>query len=107
MSERGGSAGAFMLGVAVGMALGLLFAPGAGGETRAHVARRLRNLRDLAGDKADELKGLLESGAEAEAEAGAARRDLERRLVAARERRRSRRVARHGVEVEGGDEPVA
>lgn len=109
--RRGGAAGAFLLGVAVGAVLGLLFAPGAGTETRAQLWRGARNLRDLAGEKAGGLKELLESGegGDDDREARAAREELERRLAEARERRRSRRAARREAlgSAEEEDEPVA
>lgn len=110
MSERatdegGGGAGAFLFGLAVGAVLGLLLAPGSGGETRARLGRRLRTLRDLAGDKAGELKALVagtddDVAEDAEDEDGSARQELERRLAAARARRRARTATRE-------DEPAA
>ena len=107
MNERGSGGGAFLFGVAVGAVLGLLLAPGSGDETRARLGRRLRTLRDLAGERADELKALVAGDDppedEAEREEGerrSARRELERRLTEARERRRSRKAA-------GEDAPAA
>ena len=111
MSERGSGAGAFLLGLAVGAVLGLLLAPGSGDQTRARLGSRLRTLRDLAGDRADELKALVAGddetdgddeggGGGSEADSRTARRELERRLAEARERRRSRRAA-------GEDAPAA
>jgi len=107
VSERGSGAGAFLLGLAVGAVLGLLLAPGSGDETRARLGRRLRTLRDLAGERADELKALVagddapgDEDAGEEGESRTARRELERRLAEARERRRSRRAA-------GEDAPAA
>ena len=47
--------GSFVLGIAVGVTLGLLFAREDGGAFRAKVARRLRALRELAADKAEDL----------------------------------------------------
>jgi gas vesicle protein len=102
-----------LLGIAIGAVLGLLFAPGAGEETREEVGRRLRGLRDLAGDKADELKELVERTADNEDDDAAARRsvrdDLERRLATARERRRRKKSPRASAsEVsEEEDEPLA
>jgi gas vesicle protein len=93
----------------VGAVLGLLLAPGSGDQTRARLGRRLRTLRDLAGDRADELKALVagddetdgeDVGGEGEPDSGTARRELERRLAEARERRRGRRAA-------GEDAPAA
>ena len=100
MSERGGGFGAFLFGIVLGAVAGFLFAPTEGGEnTRRKVTKGLRNLKELAEDKVDEVRGLLK---EAEAEADeqdadededdepeiATREQLRRRLDAARRRRR-------------------
>ena len=63
MSERDSTFGPFAVGVAVGAALALLFAPEAGEEFRDELGRRLRSLRDLALEKAGELGGMLEGAA--------------------------------------------
>jgi gas vesicle protein len=117
MSERGeggGSGfGAFLLGIAVGAVVGFLFAPEAGDDTRRKLSKRLHNLRDVAAEKVDEVRGLLEAETEGEEEQeedeadenGSTRERLQRRLEAARRRRR------HGtggaVRVEKEDEPLA
>jgi gas vesicle protein len=113
MSDReggGGSGfGAFLLGIAVGAVVGFLFAPEAGDDTRRKLSKRLRNLRDVAEEKVDEVRGLLEAeGADNEAEEGeedegSTRERLERRLAAARRRRRRGTPA----QVEEEDEPLA
>jgi gas vesicle protein len=102
----GRASGAFLFGLAVGAVLGLLLAPGSGDETRARLGRRLRTLRDLAGDQVDELKALVAGTADGAQEEGggeseprSARRELERRLAEARKRRRRRE--------EREDEPAA
>jgi hypothetical protein len=59
MSEREPGLGAFVLGIAVGVALGLLFAPEGGGALRGKLARRLRALRALAAEKAGDLGTLV------------------------------------------------
>ncbi len=59
MSERDVGIGPFLLGVAVGAALGFLFAPEAGEEFRGEIGRRLKGLRELASEKADELEELV------------------------------------------------
>lgn len=120
MSERegsgggggGGGFGAFLLGLAVGAVAGLLFAPDAGEGTRRKLSRRMRGLREFAGEKADEVRALLEeAGAEededetANDEPESVRAELERRLAAARRRRKGRLAP--GAEVEEEDEPVA
>jgi gas vesicle protein len=59
VSEREPGLGAFVLGVAVGVALGLLFAPEGGEARRGQLARRLRALRALAAEKAGDLGKLV------------------------------------------------
>ncbi len=97
MSERSGGFGAFLLGIVLGAVAGFVFAPTEGGEsTRRKVSKGLRNLKELAEDKVDAVRGLLQE-AEAESEAGATdddeepelttREQLRRRLEAARRRR--------------------
>jgi len=112
MSERSGGFGAFLLGIVLGAVAGFVFAPTEGGETtRRKVSKGLRNLKELAEDKVDEVRGLLKE-AEAEAEESdekdddepeiTTREQLRRRLEAAR-RRRARRPAASEEE----DEPLA
>src|SRR2546425_11666516 len=101
MSERsgGGGFGAFLFGIVLGAVAGFVFAPTEGGEnTRRKVTKGLRNLKELAEDKVDEVRGLLKE-AEDEAEEDeepeeeeeepevATREQLRRRLEAARRRR--------------------
>jgi gas vesicle protein len=118
MSDRGSGFGSFLLGIAVGAVVGFLFAPEAGDDTRRKLSKRLRNLRDAAGEKVDEVRGLLESagdeeedgrvdedGDEDDEEAVSTRERLRRRLDAARRRRRRGREAPAQVEEE--DEPRA
>ncbi len=121
MSERGeGGAGVgpFLLGVAIGAALGYLFAPAPGAETRRKLSRRLQDLKEVAREETDELRALVageEEGGEG-AEAGeteaselSAREELERRLAAARRRRRERTGGGAAAEevAPEEDEPVA
>ena len=112
MSERSGGFGAFLFGIVLGAVAGFVFAPTEGGETtRRKVSKGLRNLKELAEDKVDEVRGLLKE-AEAEAEESDEKDDdepeittrerLRRRLEAAR-RRRARRPAASEEE----DEPLA
>jgi gas vesicle protein len=116
MSERGGGSGfgSFLLGIAVGAVVGFLFAPEAGDDTRRKLSKRLRNLRDAAGEKVDEVRGLLESdqaddgdgeGEEEEEEEVSTREQLRRRLDAARRRRRRGEEAPAQMEEE--EEPLA
>ena len=117
MSDQAGGGGSsgvgpFILGVAVGAAIGFLFAPEAGHATRAKVSSRLRALKELAGEKAGELVDQVVSDEdESEEPPPSAREELERRLGEARRRRRtgSGKALRRGTtaEVEEEDEPVA
>jgi gas vesicle protein len=100
MSERGGGFGAFLFGIVLGAVAGFVFAPTEGGEnTRRKMTKGLRNLKELAEEKVDEVRGLLQE-AEEEAEESddseeeddeepeiATREQLRRRLEAARRRR--------------------
>lgn len=119
MSERSSGFGAFLLGIVLGAVAGFVFAPTEGGETtRRKVSKGLRNLKELAEDKVDEVRGLLKE-AEAEAEESdededdepevTTREQLRRRLEAARRRRA--RAARPPVTPpaasEEEDEPLA
>lgn len=111
MSERGSALGPFLLGVAVGAALGALFAPDTGEVTRGQLKKKLRGLRDFAEDKAEELTALVAGDEDAEgeepeeqAEPRSARDELEHRLADARRRRRQAKRAR---DPEEEDEPVA
>lgn len=109
VESEGSSVKWLLLGAAVGAGLALLFAPKPGKELRQDLGRRIRGLKDLADETLAELK--MEVGADddqPEAESGAyaddaeaepvrrppanpkvaAREELERRLAAARARRR-------------------
>jgi gas vesicle protein len=105
MSDRGtsgGGFGAFLFGIVLGAIAGFVFAPTEGGETtRRKVTKGLRNLKELAEEKVDEVRGLLKEAAEDEDEASESedheeedeepeittREQLRRRLEAARRRR--------------------
>jgi gas vesicle protein len=100
MSDRGGGFGSFLFGIMLGAVAGFIFAPTEGGEnTRRKVSKGLRNLKELAEEKVDEVRGLLEEadedadadGEEEEEPEVATREQLRRRLEAAR-RRRNRAV---------------
>jgi gas vesicle protein len=98
----------FLLGLGLGAAMGLLFAPQSGSDTRRALGKKVRKLRNLAEEKLDEvmdtgnkkvrkLRENLSEVAEAfeeddeeefEPRPGRAREELERRLAAARARRR-------------------
>lgn len=117
MSERGGGFGAFLFGIVLGAVAGFVFAPTEGGEsTRRKVTKGLRNLKELAEEKVDEVRGLLkeageeaeddeDEGAEEEAEIST-REQLRRRLDAAR-RRRARAARPSAPASEEEDEPLA
>jgi len=129
--ERGGSpVGPFVWGLAVGAALGLLFAPMSGRELRQEIGSRGRRFKDAAMEKAEELEEMVSDGfhrarervedriedarrtikdgkqyARDVADAGrsaavTAREELERRLAEAREARRA------GARPSGDEEPV-
>ena len=121
MSERsggGGGFGAFLFGIVLGAVAGFVFAPTEGGEsTRRKVTKGLRNLKELAEEKVDEVRGLLQE-AEDDAEEPdeeeeeeepeiTTREQLRRRLEAARRRRA--RASRPPVPpaAEEEDEPLA
>lgn len=96
----------FLFGIGLGAALGLLFAPQSGEETRRAIGKKVRKLKDLAEDKFDDLseaagkqgRRLRDAMGDVAAEFGEdgdeepapsrAREELERRLSAARARRR-------------------
>jgi gas vesicle protein len=113
LEREGGGLKSLLVGAVVGFALGLLFAPQSGWETRRALRRRFRKVRAAAGEKVDELTGKLsdelrgmrqslsgEGGEEEEPEVPPARAELERRLAEARARRRARAAG-------GDEEPVA
>ncbi|HZE93374.1 MAG TPA: hypothetical protein VEZ49_01610 [Gemmatimonadales bacterium] len=118
MSERSGAGfGAFLFGIVLGAVAGFVFAPTEGGEsTRRKVTKGLRNLKELAEEKVDEVRGLLQE-AEEDAEESeeeeeeepeiTTREQLRRRLEAARRRRA--RASRPPVPpaAEEEDEPLA
>ncbi|MEP6572387.1 MAG: YtxH domain-containing protein [Gemmatimonadota bacterium] len=113
--ERGDGASLkpILFGLAFGAALGLLFAPQSGEETRRSINRRMRRLRALAEEKVDELSERISPGSgnstslldddwespraatagsretAPRGHATSAREELERRLADARARRRS------------------
>src|SRR5919108_2454645 len=101
MSERsGGGFGSFLFGVVLGAVAGFMFAPTEGAEsTRRKVTKGLRNLKELAEEKVDEVRGLLKEAEEEDEEEEpdeeheepevATREQLRRRLEAARRRRRA------------------
>ena len=117
MSDRsGGGFGAFLFGIVLGAVAGFVFAPTERGEiARKKVTKGLRNLKELAEDKVEEVRGLLkeaeeeaeddDEGEDEEAELST-REQLRRRLDAARRRRaRSGRPVPPASEEE--DEPLA
>ena len=130
VEKRGSTVAPLLWGLAIGAAIGLLFAPMSGEDLRAEIGRRGRRLKEMAEDKAEELEEMVseryasarervEEGvdnarrkvkdgkqfAHDVADAGraaalTAREELERRLSEAREARRSPRAS-------GDEEPVA
>ena len=101
VERESGSVKPVLLGLLLGLGLGLLFAPQSGEQTRRGLNRRLRKLRALAEETVDELSERF-TGSHRVARAGndepeeepvepepSVRDDLERRLSAARARRRA------------------
>ena len=116
MSERGGGFGVFLFGIVLGAVAGFVFAPTERGETtRKKLTKGLRNLKELAEDKVDEVRGLIKEAQdeaedeeledEEEAEL-TTREQLRRRLDAAR-RRRARPARSVPPAREEEDEPLA
>jgi len=107
--ERGeGALKPILFGALLGLAVGLLFAPQSGEETRRGLRRRLRKARALAEEKVGELSEKItsersrpERRSRGEDSRDEIRSDLERRLAEARARRRT--TATPGEE----EEPVA
>jgi gas vesicle protein len=83
VSDRDSGVGSFVLGVAVGAVLGLLFAPAAGEGFRDGLRERLGSLRDLAMEKAEELGELVAEATGAD--------EPEQRIAPPRKRRRPTR----------------
>ena len=103
--DGGGSFGPVLFGALLGVAVGLLFAPRSGAETRRALAKKLRQAKDLAEETVERVgEGIserLERPAPSRADRRAeARSDLERRLAEARARRR------RGAEEDADEEPV-
>jgi gas vesicle protein len=105
--ERGeGPLKPILFGALLGFAVGLLFAPQSGEETRRALRRRVRKVRALAEEKVGELSERITSERQKPARRreearDEARGELERRLAEARSRRRT--TASAGEE----EEPVA
>ena len=105
VERESGSVKPVLLGLLLGLGLGLLFAPQSGEQTRRGLNRRLRKFRALAEETVDELserftgshrvaQGRTDESEEEESEEPVEREtsvrdDLERRLSAARARRRA------------------
>ena len=120
MSERSGGFGAFLFGIVLGAVAGFVFAPTEGGEsTRRKVSKGLRNLKELAEDKVDEVRGLLKEAAEESDDEAAeeeeedeepeisTREQLRRRLDTARRRRARAPRPTTPPASEEEDEPLA
>ncbi len=107
VEHEGGSLKTMLLGALLGVAVGLLFAPQSGAETRRALKRRVRKARALAEEKVGELSERLTGewrkpeAATREDRRDEARSDLERRLAEARARRR------HPAPADEDEEPVA
>jgi gas vesicle protein len=62
IEKHGGGAGSFLVGIALGAGLALLFAPRPGTETRQIIGRRARDARDRALDVADDVTHQVTDG---------------------------------------------
>jgi gas vesicle protein len=104
--RSGGGTGLFLLGLAVGAGLALLFAPQSGEETRDTVRKAARGLRrkarDLADDAGETIDELRQTGLDAVHDISSTGREAAREMgqtgkTAAREARRAieRRLAQH------------
>ena len=120
--ERGGDASAkwFLWGALLGAGVALFYAPSTGEQTRRSVQRRLRKLRAMAEEKLDELGETigagkrkvvdefedvaLDAGDAVEEGLESARSAVERRLEAARARRRAARLAADELDEEDESE---
>jgi gas vesicle protein len=106
VEREGGSIKPILLGAVLGLAVGLLFAPQSGEQTRRALKRRLRRVRALAEEKVGELSERItgewaKPAASREERREDVRGDLERRLAEARARRRA------PAPVDEDEEPVA
>lgn len=107
VERDGGSIKPILLGAVIGLAVGLLFAPQSGEQTRRVLKRRLRKVRALAEEKVGELSERITGDREAAAGRDPVERredvrtGLERRLAEARARRRT------PVPSDEDEEPVA
>jgi len=81
--------GPFLAGLAIGAALGALFAPESGSKIRARLGRRAGRLREDLGEVVDELRTVMALG---EGGDGSPRDALRERLAAARAGRAARRA---------------
>ena len=107
VEREGGSVKPVVFGALLGLAVGLLFAPQSGEETRRVLRRRLRKARALAEEKVGELSEKIsrewKKPADPEDRGDDVRGALERRLEEARARRR----APTPTDQDDDEEPVA
>jgi len=97
VEKRGSSLAPFLWGVALGAAVGLLFAPMSGERLRADLRARSRKLKNLAAEKVDELEDLVAGGYET------ARAGVEERLESAKRTVQEGRQAAHDAVEAGRD----
>ena len=103
----GSAVGPFLVGLAVGAALGALFAPESGSKIRARVGKRAGRLREDLGEIVDELRTVMA----ADEVDRSPRASLAQRLAAARAARRGGTPALPGSDAGTGagtaDTPLA
>lgn len=108
VERDGGSLKPILFGALLGVAVGLLFAPQSGEETRRLLRRRLRKVRAMAEEHVTELTDRLEerrrSAADPADRRDAVRGELERRLAEARARRQA---LPDDEDLDEDEEPVA
>lgn len=108
VEREGSSLKPILFGALLGIAVGLLFAPQSGEETRRLLKRRLRKVRALAEEKVDELSDRLgergRAAVDPEERRAEVRSDLERRLAEARARRQA---MPDDTDLDEEEEPVA
>lgn len=92
IEKHEGGVGAFLIGVAVGAGIALLFAPQSGAATRAGIARGARQARDRAQDLVDETRERVTDTFENARDEVESRLDAARRAIELKKRQVTRAV---------------